>query len=79
MLNKTHFFAEFGNGIRSERIKAGMERAKEQGKHVGRPVVDNNIIEQIKELLKAKKSDGEIMRTLNLSRNTVKKYKKMVQ
>ena len=30
-------FAEFERGMISERVKAGQERAKSQGKHIGRP------------------------------------------
>ena len=36
-------FAEFERGILSERVKAGLNRAKEQGKVLGRPVKVANI------------------------------------
>ena len=67
-------FAEFENDIRSERIKAGMERAKENGKHVGRPSLDDEMVEKIKEMKKEGLSDGEIVRKTGIARNTIKKY-----
>jgi len=30
-------FAEFERGMTSDRVKCGQERAKSQGKHIGRP------------------------------------------
>lgn len=67
-------FAQFENDIRSERIKVGMKRVKEQGKAIGRPGVKNGTIEEVKEFSKKGISISEIMKKLNLSRNTVKKY-----
>ena len=36
-------FAEFERGMLSERVKAGLDRAKQQGKVLGRPVKIANI------------------------------------
>ena len=36
-------FAEFERGILSERVKAGLNRARKQGKHLGRPIKVTNI------------------------------------
>ncbi len=69
-------FAEFENDIRRERIIAGMENAKEEVKHVGRPSLDQKMIKELKELKKRDLSDGEIVRRTGFSRNTVKKYTK---
>lgn len=68
-------FAEFENDIRSERIKAGMQQAKENGKHVGRPSLSDKTIRQIQQLKADGYSDGQVMRQVGVSRNTVKKYK----
>lgn len=67
-------FAEFENDIRSERIQAGMKQAKEDGKHVGRPSLDEETIQKIQELKSSGHSDGEIIRQTGVSRNTIKKY-----
>ena len=37
MLNLLSAFAEFERDIISERVKEGMDRARKQGKHIGRP------------------------------------------
>ena len=37
MFQMCRVFAEFERGMISERVKAGQERAKSQGKHIGRP------------------------------------------
>jgi DNA invertase Pin-like site-specific DNA recombinase len=67
-------FAEFENDIRSERIKAGMQRAKENGKHIGRPTINNLVITKIKEFKKQGIADIDIIRKTKVSRNTLKKY-----
>jgi len=60
----------------SERTKAGLERARKKGKRLGKPSFqDTGVAAEIRALHKAGKSDGEIMRTLGISRNTVKKYR----
>lgn len=52
-------FAEFERGILSERVKAGLNRAKEQGKVLGRPMK----IVNIKQLLKDR-NDGKTIRKI---------------
>ena len=54
-------FAEFERGMLSERVKAGLRRAKEQGKALGRPVKVANI----EALLKARR-DGKTIRQLSV-------------
>ncbi len=41
--------AEFESALISERVTAGMERARAEGKHVRRPPVDPKTIEQMQE------------------------------
>lgn len=45
-------FAEFERAMIQERVKAGMSRARAQGKHVGRPSVPEATRERLRELLK---------------------------
>jgi len=52
-------FAEFERGILSERVKAGLNRVKEQGKVLGRPMK----IVNIKQLLK-ERNDGKTIRQI---------------
>lgn len=49
-------FAEFERGILSERVKAGLERARKEGKTLGRPLVVANI----KKILEARKKGKTI-------------------
>jgi DNA invertase Pin-like site-specific DNA recombinase len=48
-------FAEFERGMISERVKAGQERAKSQGKHIGRPT---NLNEGLKTSIKYMRKQG---------------------
>ncbi|WP_282247959.1 recombinase family protein [Stenotrophomonas sp. PS02300] len=45
-------FAEFERAMIQERVKAGMSRARSQGKHVGRPSVPEATRERLRELLR---------------------------
>jgi DNA invertase Pin-like site-specific DNA recombinase len=53
-------FAEFERGILSERVKAGLNRAREEGTILGRPVKVANV----KALLEAR-SDGKTIRQIS--------------
>jgi Resolvase, N terminal domain len=44
-------FAEFERGIIVERVKAGLERARSQGKRLGRRPVSENVVARIREKL----------------------------
>ena len=63
-------FAEFEKNLIVERVNAGLDRAKKQGKQLGRPkvIVDR---ERVKELHKAGKSIRTIAAEMNLNRQTV--------
>ncbi len=67
-------FAEFENDIRSERIIAGMQRAREKGSKIGRPVMSDPLLKEIKDLKKQGHSDADIIRKTGIARNTLKKY-----
>lgn len=59
----------------SERTKAGLQRARRQGKTLGRPS-KRKYKDDILDMVKEGKADSVIMKELGLSRNTVKKYKR---
>jgi DNA invertase Pin-like site-specific DNA recombinase len=46
-------FAEFERSIIQERVRAGLERARREGKRLGRPPLDSTLRERIQEALKA--------------------------
>ncbi len=46
-------YAQLEKGILVERVKAGMARARKQGKHVGRPAVLNGNLEALRPLIEA--------------------------
>lgn len=48
MLNILASFAQFEKALIAERVKAGMDRARRQGKHVGRPVILNGNLDVLR-------------------------------
>ena len=58
----------------SERVKAGMARAKAQGKRVGRPAIALRLKQQIAERIAAGETAYRIAKDLRLDRHTVAKY-----
>ncbi len=58
----------------TERVKAGMERARAEHKHVGRPAIDRKLRDRIKKLAARKMSKAAIARKLRVSRATVQNY-----
>ena len=64
--------AEFERSLIAERVRAGMARAKAQGKHVGRPTLSGSKQHQILELVEAGgMSKRAIARTVGVSPQTV--------
>ena len=63
-------FAEFEKNLIVERVNAGLDRARKQGKQLGRPmvIVDR---ERVRELHRAGKSIRTIAAEMNLNRGTV--------
>ena len=53
MLNILASFAQFERALIAERVRAGMDRARKQGKHVGRPRKVNGEWEQVWPLIAA--------------------------
>ena len=74
MFQMCGFFAEFERGMLSERVKAGLRRAKQEGKILGRPVKITNI----KAILDDRKK-GKTIRQIATERNlSVGKLHKVV-
>jgi DNA invertase Pin-like site-specific DNA recombinase len=64
--------AEFEKDIIKERVKAGLENAKRKGKKLGRPGVDDSVIEEAKVLRGQGKSFRKIGKQLGISEGVVR-------
>jgi len=69
-------FAEFERSIIVERVKAGLDRAKADGKTLGRPKVDSGTEEQIRDLLTSGKGILKTAKTVGVGTATVQRIKK---
>jgi DNA invertase Pin-like site-specific DNA recombinase len=75
MLNILASFAQFERALIAERVRAGMARAKKQGRHVGRPRSVNGGWEEIAPRVRS----GELSRrkaakALGVSRTSIQRY-----
>ena len=66
-------FAEFERAMIQERVKAGLARAREQGKTLGRPPVSQKIEAKILQLREAGIGMLKIGRTLGVGTGTVQR------
>jgi DNA invertase Pin-like site-specific DNA recombinase len=70
-------FAEFERSIIQERVRAGLARARSEGKQLGRPPIAPELEERIRAALKARKQSGEgvrgIAKRLGVAPNTVQR------
>ena len=66
--------AEFESSLIGERVRAGMARAKAEGKRISRPPRDRAVAKQIQRLRKAGKSLRVVAAELGVSRGTVANY-----
>ena len=57
-------FAEFERSIIQERVRAGLRRAKAEGKRLGRPRISTDIEARISAALKARKDTGDSVRKI---------------
>src|SRR5262249_20254836 len=74
MLNILASFAQFEKALIAERVRAGMARARKQGKTLGRPRVLNGGWEAIEPLLRSGKlSQGQAARQLGVGRATIQR------
>ena len=72
MLNIMASFAQFERGLIAERVRAGMDRAKRQGKHVGRPTA--SVPAAMLDAVRAGTvSQREAARRLNVGASTVRR------
>jgi DNA invertase Pin-like site-specific DNA recombinase len=66
-------FAEFERSMIQERVRAGLARAKSEGKQLGRPPIAPEIEQRIRDALRARESMRKIAARLGVSTNTVLK------
>jgi len=66
--------AEFERSLISERVRAGIAKARAQGKRHGRPRVDEGTVKEIRRLRRQKKSLSQVATHLGVSRQTVLNY-----
>ncbi len=72
MLNILTSFAQFERALIAERVKAGMARARKQGKHIGRPAVLNGNLEALRPFIEAGTlSRSQAARQLGVTVSTV--------
>jgi DNA invertase Pin-like site-specific DNA recombinase len=72
MLNILASFAQFERALIAERVRAGMERARKQGKHLGRPRTVNGEWETVRPMVESGKvSQRQAARMLKVSQSTV--------
>ena len=57
-------FAEFERSMIQERVRAGLRRAKEEGKQLGRPRLAPDLENRILDALKARKTTGDSVRKI---------------
>ena len=67
--------AQFESSLISQRVKAGMARAKAQGKHIARPPISKQMQEKIIELQRQGVSMNKISKTLGIAYGTVYNYR----
>ena len=68
-------FAELERSIITERINAGIARAKAAGKHCGRPRVTTPVENRIRKLLRARKGILKVAREVGVGTATVQRIK----
>ncbi len=72
MLNILASFAQFERALIAERVRAGMDRARKQGKRLGRPRAVNGEWENVRPLVESGKvSQREAARMLGISQSTI--------
>ena len=73
MLQMAAVFAELERGIMQERIKAGLDRARAEGKKLGRPGLSNKVKHKVKQLKTEGLSVRKIARKVDISPSAVQK------
>jgi DNA invertase Pin-like site-specific DNA recombinase len=73
MFQITGAFAEFERSVIRQRINAGLKRAVEQGKQLGRPRIPTELEKRIQGLLRAKKGMLAIAKECGVGTGTVQR------
>lgn len=73
------YFAEYEAKKISRRTKAGFERAREEGKQIGRPSKFDQYKDDLEVMLEEDLSKAEMKRRKGLAYNTVKKYLQRIE
>ncbi len=71
--------AQFESALISQRVKAGMARAKAQGKRISRPRLNENLQQKIKELHDSKTSIKQISKQLGISYGSAWNYVQQIK
>ena len=71
--------AQFESALISQRVKAGMARAKAQGKRISRPPLTQFIQDKIRDLFRENKSINQISKELNISYGSAWKYVQLLK
>jgi DNA invertase Pin-like site-specific DNA recombinase len=66
-------FAEFEREVLRERVRAGLAHARQNGKHLGRPLTAALHADQVRKLFRRGSSKSEIARRLNIGRTSVRR------
>jgi len=78
-IRPSHLFAKQEAKKISRRTKAGPERAREEGKQIGRPSKFDEYKEDLKKMLEKGLPKAEMKRRTGLAYNTVKKYLRWIE
>jgi DNA invertase Pin-like site-specific DNA recombinase len=73
------YFAEYEAKTISRRTKAGLKRAREKGKQIGRPSKFDESKDELEAMLEQDLSTAEMKRPAGLACNTVKKYLRRIE
>lgn len=65
-------FAEFEREILRERTRAGLAHARQNGKHLGRPITASLHARDVRKLYRAGVSKSEIARRIHIGRTSVR-------
>jgi DNA invertase Pin-like site-specific DNA recombinase len=75
MFQVTGAFAEFERSMIRQRVHAGLKRAVEQGKQLGRPKIDSALEKRIQSQLRAGKGILKVAREVGVGTGTVQRIK----
>jgi DNA invertase Pin-like site-specific DNA recombinase len=79
MFQITGAFAEFERSMIRQRVRAGLKRAVESGRQLGRPNIDLAVEKRIQAQLRAKKGMLAIARDLKVGTGTVQRVKREME